>query len=105
MLGTGRGSAQLSLRLDEAHLHVDSLIFEGAHRGAHAALVSIGSHYDGVDFIVIRRWRTLGRSKGDIRAIESAAAPGAEARASRVSAASVRRQLQSSGVKDFVLDI
>ena len=45
MLGIGWGSAQLSLRLDEAHLHVDSLIYEGARHGAHAALVLVGSHY------------------------------------------------------------
>ena len=52
VLSTGQGSAQLSLRLDEARLHVDSLIFEGLHRGALPALTSVGLHYNGVDFEV-----------------------------------------------------
>ena len=98
MLGAGRGSAQLSLCLDEAHLHVDSLIYEGVHRGAHAALVSVGSHYGGVHFEIIGRGCASGRSVDDILAIESAATLGAEALESRVSAASVHRQLHSSRV-------
>ena len=53
MLGAGRGSAQLTLHLDKAHLRMDSLISEGVCRGAHAALVSVGSHYGGVDFKVV----------------------------------------------------
>jgi len=98
VLGAGRGSAQLSLRLDEARLHVDSLISKGAHRGAHAALVSVGSHYSGVDFEIIEQECAPRRTEGDILAIESAAALGAEALASRVSTVSICRQLQSSRV-------
>jgi hypothetical protein len=44
VLGAGRGSAQLSLHLDEARLHVDSLISAGVCHGAHAAFVSVRSH-------------------------------------------------------------
>jgi hypothetical protein len=77
---------------------VDSLISEGVHHGAHATLVSVGSHYSGVDFEVIGRGHAPGRSEGDIIAIESATALRAEALASRVSAASVRCQLPSPGV-------
>jgi hypothetical protein len=77
---------------------VDFLIPEGVRHGAHAVLVSVGSHYGGVDFEVIGRGHAPGRSEGDILAIESAATPGAEALASKVSAASVRRQLPSPGV-------
>ena len=39
--------------LDEAHLHVDSLISKGVRRGALATLTSVGSHYGGVDFDVV----------------------------------------------------
>ena len=44
VLGAGRRSARL---------HVDSLISEGFHHGALAALTSVGSHYNGVDFEVV----------------------------------------------------
>lgn len=98
MLGASWGSAQLILCLDEAHLHTDSLISEGACHGDHAALVSVGSHYNGVDFKIIRRGRALGRSEGDILAIEGATASGAEALASKVSGASVNCQFQYPGV-------
>ena len=67
------------------------MISEGAHRGAHAASVSVGSHYGSDDFKVIGQVHAPGRSKGDILAIESATALGVEAFASRVSAASVYR--------------
>jgi hypothetical protein len=91
VLGAGYGSAQLSLRLDEARLHVDSLISEGVCHGAHAAFVLVGSHYIGVDFKIIGQGRAPGRSEGDILAIKSATTPGTEALMSRVLAASVRR--------------
>ena len=91
MLGADRGSAQLSLHLNEARLHVNSMISKGARRGAHVALVLVGSHYGGVDFEIIGRGRALRRSEGDILAIESAAALSAEALASRVLATSVHR--------------
>jgi hypothetical protein len=91
VLGTDQGSAQLSLRLDEAHLHVDSLISKGVHRGTHVTLVLVGSHYGGVDFKVIGQGHALGRPEGDILAIESVAALGTEGLASRVSVASIHR--------------
>ena len=50
VLGIGQGNAQLTLRLDEAHLQVPPLISKGIHYGVLAALTSVGSHYDGVDF-------------------------------------------------------
>ena len=53
MLDAGRGSAQLPLCLDEARLHVDSLISKGFHHGTLATLMSVGSHYNGIDFEVI----------------------------------------------------
>jgi hypothetical protein len=39
--------------LDEAHLHGDSLISEGVCHGALAALMSVGSHYGGINFDAI----------------------------------------------------
>ena len=50
MLGIDRGNTQLTLCLDEAHLQVPPLISKGIHYGVLAALTSVGSHYDGVDF-------------------------------------------------------
>jgi len=53
VLSAGQGNAQLMPHLDEARLHVDSLIFEGVHRGAQAALTSVVSHYNGVNLEAI----------------------------------------------------
>jgi hypothetical protein len=53
MLSAGRGSAQVVPRLHEARLQVDSLIFEGVHQGVLVTLMSVGSHYGGVDFDAI----------------------------------------------------
>ena len=50
VLGVGRGNAQLVLHLDKVRLQVGPLISEGIHYGVLAALTSVGSHYDGVDF-------------------------------------------------------
>ena len=66
VLGAGRGSALLPLCHDEARLHVDSLISEGFRHGALAALMSVGSHYNGVDFEVVGRGNALGRSVSDV---------------------------------------
>jgi hypothetical protein len=41
-------------RLDEAHLHVDSLISDGVHHVAHAALTSVALYYGDIDFDVVR---------------------------------------------------
>ena len=53
MLGAGRGSAQLTLHLDKAHLRMDSLISEGVCRGAHTTMTLVGSRYGGVNFDAI----------------------------------------------------
>ena len=82
-------------RLDKACLQVDLLISEGVRYGAHATLTSIGSHYGGVNFDAIRRACAPGRSESNILAIGSAAAQGAEAIASRVSATTVRIQFMA----------
>ena len=50
MLCADRGNAQLVPCLNEAHLHVDSLISKEVCCGAHTALTSVGSHYSGSDF-------------------------------------------------------
>ena len=50
VLGADRRNAQLVLRLDEARLQVDPLIFERIHGGIRAALTSVGLHYNGIDF-------------------------------------------------------
>lgn len=46
VLGANRSDTQLTLRLDEARLQVDLLIFEGISSGVLADLTSVGSHYD-----------------------------------------------------------
>ena len=50
VLDIGQGDGQLALCLNEAHLLVDPLIAEGIHYGKHVALMSVGSHYGGIDF-------------------------------------------------------
>ena len=77
MLYADRGNAHLVPCLNEAHLHVDSLISKEVRRGAHTALTSVGSHYGGGDFDAVGRGCAPGRSKSDILAIGSAAAQGA----------------------------
>ena len=98
MLSADRGSAQLSLHLDEAHLHVDSLISKGFHRGTLAALTSVGSHYNGVDFDVVGQGHAPRRSEREVLTIKSVAAQGVEALASKMSGVSIHRQHQSSRV-------
>jgi hypothetical protein len=83
-------NAQLLPRLDEAHLHVDSLIFEGVRHGAHAALTSVGSHYGNIDFEAIGQGCASRRSESDILAIGSSTAQGAKVLASKVPATTVR---------------
>ena len=50
MLDAGLADTQLALRLDEARHRVDLLISEGIHSGALAALTSVDSHYDDIDY-------------------------------------------------------
>ena len=87
VLGARRGSTQLACRLDEAHFQVDSLISEGVH---YAALTSVGSHYDDINF------EAVGRSESDVLNISSATARSAEILVSKMLAASIRLQYQSS---------
>ena len=98
VLGANRGSTQLVPHLGEACFQVDSLIFEGVHCGAHAALTSIGSHYGDVDFDAVGRGYASRKSKNDVLAIGSAAAQGAEVLTSKMSTTSIHLQCQSSDV-------
>jgi 5,10-methylene-tetrahydrofolate dehydrogenase/methenyl tetrahydrofolate cyclohydrolase len=98
VVDVGQVNAQLAPRLDEARLHVDSLISEGVHHGVLAVLTSIGSHYDGTDFDVVGRGCVLGRFESDILAIGNATAQGVEVLTSKISAASIHHQCLSSGV-------
>ena len=82
--------------LNEARLHVDSLISEGFHCGTLAALTSVGSHYNSVNFEVVGRWHALGRFESEVLAIESAATQGTNALASKMLGTSTRCQHQSS---------
>jgi len=95
MLGIGRGNAHLALRLDEARLQVGPLISEGIHYGVLAALTSVGSHYDGIDFEAVGQGYALKKSDYDILAISKAVVRGVEALACKVSAAAIHAQHQS----------
>ena len=90
VLGAGRGSAQLAHHLDEARFQVDSLISKGVRYGAHAALMSVGLHYDGVNFDAVGRGYAPGKSESDVLAIGNATARGAEVLASKMLATSIR---------------
>jgi len=80
---------------------VDPLIFEGVRCGVHAALTSVGSHYGGVDFDPIGRGYASGKSDSDILTIGSVTARGAEVLAGKLSAACIRRQYQTFGMRVF----
>jgi hypothetical protein len=77
---------------------VDSLVSEGVCCGAHAALTSVGSHYGGIDFDVVGRGYAPGKSKNDVLAIGSTTARSVEVLASKMLAASIHLQYQSSSV-------
>jgi hypothetical protein len=89
VLGTSRGSPQLACHLDKACFQVDSLVSEGVHYGAHAALTSVDSHYGGVNFDAIGRGYALGKSKNDVLTIGDATARSTEVLASRMLATSI----------------
>lgn len=95
MLGAGRADSQLALCLDEARHRC--LISEGIHSGVLAALTSIGSHYNGVDFDAVGQGYMSRKSDAEILAIGNFTARGAEVLASKVSAATVHLQYQASG--------
>ena len=50
VLGAGQGSTQLALRLVEARHQVDPLVSARVHSGVLAALMSVVSHYEGIDY-------------------------------------------------------
>ena len=77
---------------------MDSLISEGVRCGIHAALMSVGSHYGGVDFDAFGQGYALGKSESNILSIGNATARGAEVLVSKTSVVSIRRQYQSSDV-------
>jgi len=85
----------LALRLDEARLQVGPLISEGIHYGVLAALTSVGSHYDGIDFEAVGQGYALKKSDYDILAISKATVRGVEALACKVSATAICAQHQS----------
>ena len=92
MLGVGRGNAQLVLHLDKVRLQVGPLISEGIHYGVLAALTSVGSHYDGIDFEAVGQGYALKKSDYDILAISKATVCGVEALACKVLATTIRAQ-------------
>jgi hypothetical protein len=87
MLDIGLGNALLVPCLDEARLHMDSLISEGDRH--HATLMLVGSHYGGIDFDVVDEGCGPGRSESDILAIGSSAARGMEVLTCKVPATAV----------------
>jgi hypothetical protein len=89
VLDIGLGNALLVPCLDEARLHMDSLISEGDRHGAHATLMLVGSHYGGIDFDVVGEGCGPGRSESDILTIGSFAARGAEVLTCKVPATTV----------------
>ena len=94
LLGVDRGNAQLALHLDKARLQVGPLISEGIHYGVPSTLMSVGSHYDGIDFEAVGQGYALKKSDYDILAISKATVRGVEALACKVSAAAIRAQHQ-----------
>ena len=77
---------------------MDPLISEGVRCGMHVTLMSVGSHYDGVNFDAVGWGYALWKSDSDILAIGSAAARGAEVLAGKMLVTSIHRQYQSSDV-------
>ena len=53
---------------------MDPLISEGVRNGMHVALMSVGSHYDGVNFDAVGWGYVLWKSDSDILAIGNTAA-------------------------------
>ena len=76
---------------------MDPLISEGVRNGMHVALMSVGSHYDGVNFDAVGWGYALWKSDSDILAIGNTAAHSAQVLASKVSATSIRLQYQAPG--------
>jgi hypothetical protein len=96
VLDAGGGNAQLALRLDEAHHRVDLLIFEGIHSIVLAALMLIGSHYDGMDYNAVGQGYSSRKSDAEIFAISNSGARGAKVLVSKVPTATVCLHFQTS---------
>jgi hypothetical protein len=84
MLGAGWGSSQLALLFDEARCLVEPLVFAGVHSGVFAALTSVGSHYDAVDYDAMGQGYSSRKSDAEILAIGNSAARGAGVLMSKV---------------------
>ena len=98
VLGAGWGSARLTLHHDEARHQLDSLISAGVQSGVLAALTSVGSHYEGVDYNAVGQGYSSRKSDAKILAIGNSTARGAGVLVSKVSATTVRLQFQASNV-------
>jgi hypothetical protein len=62
----------------------------GVHSGVLAALASIGSHYDGMDYDAMGQGYSSKKSDDELLAIGNSATRGAEVLASKVPATAVR---------------
>lgn len=71
---------------------MDSLISKGVQCGTHAALMSVGSHYGGINFDVVGRGYAPRKSESDILTIGSATTRGVEVLTSKMLATSIYHQ-------------
>ena len=74
------------LRHDEAHHQLDSLVSARVQSGMLAALTTVGSLNDDVDFDAVGQGYSSRKSDAEIRAIGNSAVHGMEVLASKVSA-------------------
>ena len=89
VLGASQGCAQLALRLDEARYRVDPLVSTGVRSGVLMALMTVGSHYEGIDYDAMGQGYSSRKSDAEILAIGNSVTRGAEVLASKVPAATV----------------
>ena len=66
------------------------MVSAGVCSGVLAALTSVGSNYEGIDYDAVGQGYSSRKSDAEILAINNSAAGGAEVLASKVSAATVR---------------
>ena len=74
------------------------LVSMGVHSGVLAALTSVGSHYEGIDYDAVGQGYSSRKFNAEILAIGNSAARGVEVLASKVPAATVHHQFQASNV-------
>ena len=98
MLGADQGSAQLALHLDEARHWVDPLVSTGVRSGVLMALMTVGSHYEGIDYDAMGQGYSSRKSDAEILAIGYSVARGVGVLTSKVLATIVRLQFQASNV-------